>query len=328
MNATHATDHRVDGTDGMTLAVREIVPDVAGTAAPLILLHGARAGGVASFDLPVPGGSLARDLAATGRRVYVMDVRGYGASSRPPEMSDPAAAHPPIVRSVDVVNDIAAVVDWVCARTGHEQVALLGWATGGHWVGYYASLHPDRVKQLIVYNSLYGGTAEHPSLGRGSNLEMPDRPGHFDRSGTGAWRTSDAASLLRTWENSIPGDDLDAWRDPAVASAYVEAALAAGGSEGAFTHPSGALEDSFYLATGRQLWDASFVRAHTLVIRSERDFWSRPADVTMLVDHLIDAASVRAVTIPDATHFVHLDRAERGRQRFVDEVVGFLRETD
>ena len=113
-----------------------------------------------------------------------------------------------------------------------------------------------------------------------------------------------------------------------MAAAYVETALAAGGADGAFTHPAGALEDSFYLATGRQLWDASFIRAHTLVIRSERDFWSRPEDVEDLADHLIDAASVRTVTIPDATHFVHLDRPERGRQQFVDEVSRFLLDTD
>lgn len=40
----------------------------------------------------------------------------------------------------------------------------------------------------------------------------------------------------------------------------------------AFRSPNGAMEDSFYLATGRQLWDASFISVPTLVIASERDF--------------------------------------------------------
>ncbi|HYI16705.1 MAG TPA: hypothetical protein VEX37_15005, partial [Thermomicrobiales bacterium] len=118
--------------------------------------------------------------------------------------------------------------------------------------------------------------------------------------------------------------------DPMVAEAYVTAALEAaddGGRSGLFTHPTGALEDSFYLATGRQLWDASFIRAHTLVIRSERDFWSRPEDVEQLAEHLIDAASLRTVTIPDATHFAHLDRADRGRDILLNEVFAFLNET-
>jgi pimeloyl-ACP methyl ester carboxylesterase len=328
MSSIRVSDHRVPGVDGTTLAVRELVP-VGGTiGVPLVLIHGARAGGVASFDLAVAGGSLARDLVETGRAVYVMDARGYGASSRPVEMSEPADAHGPIVRSVNVVNDIDAVVDWISTRRGTPMVSLLGWATGGHWAGFYASLHPEKVHQLVIYNALYGGSADHPSLGSGSGLEDPEHPGQFDRRGTGAWRTSDAASLLRTWDNSIEGDDLDVWRDPAVAAAYVETAMTASGGDGPFTHPAGALEDSFYLAIGRQFWDASFVRAHTLVIRSERDFWSRPADVDVLAAHLIDAASITTVTIPDATHFVHLDRPEHGRQRFLDEVSEFLRETD
>lgn len=42
-----------------------------------------------------------------------------------------------------------------------------------------------------------------------------------------------------------------------------------------------------------------------------------------LAAHLVHAP-VRTVTIPDATHFVHLDRPERGRDQLVREVLGFL----
>jgi pimeloyl-ACP methyl ester carboxylesterase len=60
------------------------------------------------------------------------------------------------------------------------------------------------------------------------------------------------------------------------------------------------------------------------VIRSDRDFWSRPEDVDLLVQHAVHAREVRAVTLENATHFVHLDRPERGRDRFLSEVLGFL----
>jgi pimeloyl-ACP methyl ester carboxylesterase len=86
------------------------------------------------------------------------------------------------------------------------------------------------------------------------------------------------------------------------------------------------MEDSFYLATVLQLWDASFVTVPTLVIASERDFWSRPEDRELLMTHLVHAPSKRLVTIQDATHFVRLDRGEHGRQKFLDEVVRFCRE--
>ena len=118
------------------------------------------------------------------------------------------------------------------------------------------------------------------------------------------------------------------WRDPAVAEAYVREALASDPeakrhTPPCFRSPNGALEDSFYLATGRQLWDASFIYVPTLVLASERDFWSRPADRDKLKEDLVHEP-VKVVVIPNATHFVHLDRAEHGRQVLLDEVVGFI----
>ncbi len=86
------------------------------------------------------------------------------------------------------------------------------------------------------------------------------------------------------------------------------------------------MEDSFYLAIGRQLWDASLIRVPTLILRSERDFWSRLQDAELLAEHLVHAPRVRKVTLPDATHYVHLDRPERGRSAFIKEVVSCLSE--
>ena len=97
---------------------------------PVLLLHGARVPGIASFDLDVHNGSLAADLASHGYVVYVMDARGYGNSSRPPEMEQPPEANPPLTRSSEVVRDMGAVVEWIRGRLGVGRVALLGWATG------------------------------------------------------------------------------------------------------------------------------------------------------------------------------------------------------
>ena len=257
------------------------------------------------------------------------DARGYGSSSRPPEMEQPPEKNPPLVRSSEVVRDIAAVVEWIRQRLGVERVALSGWATGAHWHGYYTALYSDHVSHLILHNTLYGGASDHPMLGHGSASEDPNHPGRFNAEDTGAYRFNTAGGLLPSWDRSIPLEDKTQWRDPAVAQAYVAAALASDPTSETrtppgFRAPSGALEDSFYLATGRQLWDASLIRVPTLVLRSERDFWSRPQDAELLAEHLVHAPRVRKVTLPDATHYAHLDRPEHGRDAFLKEVLSFL----
>jgi pimeloyl-ACP methyl ester carboxylesterase len=325
------TDHLIEGRDGLRLFVRSVArrsPPAGQT--PVVLVHGARAGGLASFDLDAPGGSLAAELANAGHLVFVMDARGYGSSDRPPAMAEPAHLHPPQVRTPEVARDIDAVVAWASQRAGAERVALQGWATGAHWAGCYTAQRTGLVSHLVLYNGLYGGFDDHPSLGHGSDLEDPERPGQFNARAVGAWRDADAASLVRAWEASIPVADRDTWRDPLVAEAYAATAIARdpdgpARNPPALRVPTGALEDSFYQATGRQLWDASLIDARTLVLRSANDFWSRPEDVELVVAHLSHAPLVSTVVIPDATHFVHLDRPERGRDRFVSEVRAFLR---
>jgi pimeloyl-ACP methyl ester carboxylesterase len=269
----------------------------------------------------VPGGSLAEDLARAGHRVFVVDARGYGRSTRPAAMAEPPSAHPPAVPGDEVVRDIDAVVRWVRA----EQVDLVGWATGGHWAAWYASVHPRRVANLVVYNSLYGATAGHAML---EQYEDPARPGHFDDS-VGAYRLSTAAELLPAWDASIPVPDKSTWRDPAVAQSYVDLAVRSDSTSEErdppnFRAPNGAMKDSYLLATGRQLWDAGAILARTLVIRSEYDFWSREDDVPTLAAALTTAKEVRTVTLAGATHHVHLDRMEKGRGQLLAELLTWL----
>jgi pimeloyl-ACP methyl ester carboxylesterase len=243
-------------------------------------------------------------------------------------MNDPPAPGAPIARSSEALEDIDSAVAWVQTRTGAPKVSLLGWAGGGHWAGLYATRYPAKVASLVLYDTIYGGGTNHPTLGKGSDLEDPKRPGTFNRA-IGAYRFNDAASLLRQWDASIPVADKTAWRDPQVAAAFVKEALASDPASGtrtppSFRSPSGALADAFEIASGRQAWDAGLIQGRTLVIAGERDFWARAEDRERLEAHLVNAAEVRVVAIPNATHHVHLDRPDRGRTAFLDAVVSFL----
>jgi pimeloyl-ACP methyl ester carboxylesterase len=321
-------DRFVERPSGDRIFVREVRRADArdGASRAVLLVHGARVPGIGSFDLPVPGGSLAADIAAGGYAVYLLDLQGYGRSSRPAAMEAPPEDAPPLVRTADAVADIAAVAEAISGWSGDPQISLLGWATGGHWAGAYASSHPDQVESLIVYNSLYGGSSSHPTLGKGSPLEDPEKPGTFNAASFGGYRLNTRASLFTAWDNSIPGDDKAAWRDPAVAAAYADAALASDESSAnrnppTFRSPSGAMADSFKLALDQRQWQASDLTMPVLVIRSANDFWSRPEDARTLAQ---EAPRSELVEIEDATHFVHLDRDSSGRAAFLSAVLRFL----
>jgi pimeloyl-ACP methyl ester carboxylesterase len=231
------------------------------------------------------------------------------------------------MRTDDAVADIAAAMDAIIKWSGDTQVSIVGWATGGHWAGAYAAKYPQAVDRLVLYNTLYGGTSEHRTLGHGSPLEDPDKPGSFNVSAFGGYRLNTRASLFPAWDNSIPVADKTSWRDETLAEAYADAALASDATAinrhpPSFRSPSGAMADSFELAIGKQQWSASGLGIPVLIVRSGRDFWSRPQDAQAIA---ADAPQAELVTISEATHFVHLDRDHAGRAAFLAAVTRFLK---
>jgi alpha-beta hydrolase superfamily lysophospholipase len=60
----------------------------------LLFVHGATYPAETSFDLQLNGLSWMDYIAQHGYDVYLVDVRGYGKSTRPPEMDKPAATDP------------------------------------------------------------------------------------------------------------------------------------------------------------------------------------------------------------------------------------------
>jgi pimeloyl-ACP methyl ester carboxylesterase len=201
-------DFSVRSDSGIELFVREVRTDVGGP--PVLLIHGGGPGGLATFDLEVPGYSMASNIAATGYDVYVMDLRGFGRSSRPAFLHLSNASALPAVTTDMAVRDIAAVVRWIRRRAHGVKVTVIGHASGGHWGGMYTSHNNDSVSHLVLINSMHGVRAPW-SLAQA--FEDPQRPGTFDPH-AGPCRLADAAGLLVGWNRSIPGEDKSLWRDP------------------------------------------------------------------------------------------------------------------
>jgi pimeloyl-ACP methyl ester carboxylesterase len=328
-SAATRRDVRVQPDPGVEIAVRRVLDlNADRERVPILLVHGARAPSIASFDLDVPNGSLAADLAGHGHPVYLMDARGYGGSTRPPEMSSPPGDSEPLSRSETVVHDIDAVTAHILAEQSVEQIAVMGWATGSQWMTHFAAVSPHHVSHLAVYNGVWPVAGDWPL---GDNLEDSEHPGQLRRGALPGYGFATAPALLGRWNDNIPIENLDDWRDPAVAEAYAATAIASDPEAHKRVPPSirtplGPLADTFLLSRGRAPFDPGRITARVLVARSELDFWSRPIDIEAPAHDLINARSIEYMNLKGATHFVHLDRPERGRDELIKSLLAFLRE--
>ena len=87
-------------TPGISLYVRNKHPLGMKTFSPektLLYVHGSTYPSETAFDLSLGGTSWMEYIASKGYDVWLVDLRGYGKSTRPPEMDQAADQNPPIV---------------------------------------------------------------------------------------------------------------------------------------------------------------------------------------------------------------------------------------
>jgi pimeloyl-ACP methyl ester carboxylesterase len=316
-NALSRSDYFVPGESGGQLFVRRVTTGSI-RSLPILLVPGGGPPSEVLFDLPVPGYSLAEDLARMGLDVFLMNPRGWGKSTGVPSSGDALGD------SKQVTADIAAVVDDILRTTAVSRVMLFGHASGGLWTAIFATQHPGKIAGLVLLNSMYGVDAP---WGLRQAFEDPNHPGTFDAR-AGPYRVATAESLLDGWNRSIPMPDKDQWRDPRVAQSYVNLGLASDLTASTRTPPSvripGAFRKEHYLLSkGQKFWDARDLKVPVLYLRGSRDHWSRPEDLEAMKHDLATLADSKFVTIPDGTHFLFLDRPEHGRKEMLKEIQEF-----
>lgn len=270
----------VTADDGHPLAVHARVP--AAPWAAVVLVHGRTWSGLPDFDLQVPGGgaSLMAALAAAGVAAYAIDLRGYGQTARDPTGFTTAA---------QATADLAAALRRV-AREADPKVrpAVLGWSLGARVVALTAQRHPDLTSAVVLYGSPCSDPNAPPRAARRQPTVPARRP------------TTEAAAR----SDFITPDAID----PAVADAFVRAAVAADPIKADWRDVD--------------LWSTIDLRRFTapiLVIHGDRD---PGVDAACLRARLAEATVPTAlVVLPGADHVAHLERVG---PRFVAEVVGFL----
>ena len=323
-------DYHIDGVDpGVKIFVRQKM--AAGNTRftddnIVIFVHGATGPSTCDFDLGFKDYSWADWMIDKGYVVYMFDKRNYGFSSREKAMDEPAANNRPLSRSYLVIRDLGAVIDHVKKKHKVAKVTLIGWSWGAMTSGYYASLHSEDVRKLVMYAPAYAFPL-HTNLGPGSGLQNKRKPYEFNYA-LGAYRTASTAQNTARWDGEIPLADKSQYRDPELPAAFWEACLATDPTSGtrtppALRAPNGVLEDTFMQETGRRMWNASSIYTPVLVVAGEYDTWSYPEDREGLMRDLTNAPSKRSVLIKDATHFVLF---EKQRMEFFNEILKFLKE--
>jgi len=182
------------GDAGIELFVRNKRPENLTGFAPnrtLLFVHGATYPAHTAFDLPLGGLSWMDYIAGRGFDVWCLDIRGYGRSTRPPEMAQPPEANPPLVRGEVALADIGAVAGFIRTRRGLPRIMHMGWSWGAALMGRFAAGNPELVERLVLFAPAWLRDGASPAAAAaGATL--------------GAYRTVTQAQARERWLNGVP----------------------------------------------------------------------------------------------------------------------------
>ena len=311
-------EFRVSSDPGIDIYVRNKHP--AGmtqfdAATTVLFVHGATYPAESAFDLPLDGASWMDLIAREGYDVYLLDIRGYGLSTRPPQMEAPAADNPPFATAAQALVDIDAVVDFIRQRRGIDRLVLLGWSWGTATTQQYTCEFGDKVEKLVLYAPMWMRRTPFPiTTGNGP---------------LGAWRAVSSEQALARWRNGVPPDKVNGLIPPGWFEAFMQASQASDPIGAAQTPPvvrapNGVIADAMrQAAAGRMDWDPADIRVPLLLIVAE---WDRDTPVEMareLFALLVNAPRKRCIELGEGTHMVIM---EKHRMQLIREVQLFLDE--
>ncbi|HEY7240884.1 MAG TPA: alpha/beta fold hydrolase [Burkholderiales bacterium] len=278
----------------------------------VLFVHGATYPASTSFDLQLDGLSWMDYIAARGYDVYLVDLRGYGKSTRPPEMDQPAERNAPIVRTDTAARDYGAAVDFILKRRSVAKLNVLGWSWGTAITALYTSQNNAKVNRLVLYAPVW--LRETKSLtDSGEKL--------------GAYRMVTVEAALKRKATGIPEGKKpmpDAWADEWVRATFASDPVGAKGNPRFVRAPNGVIQDTReYWSAGKALYDPADLRVPTMLVLAEWDADTPRYMAQALFPKLVHADPKRLVIIGEGTHSVLM---EKNRMQLFREVQLFLDE--
>ena len=281
----------------------------------VLFVHGSTYPAHTAFDLPLGGMSWMDYLAQHGYDVYLLDLRGYGKSTRPKEMSDKPEANGAIVRGDTAVKDIASVVDHILKRRNIAKLNLLGWSWGTTLMATYTTQHADKVERLVLYAPQWIRTT--PALIQAGPGPIP------------AYRSVKRADAQGRWLTGVPEDKkaalipagwFDQWADATWATDQEGAKL----NPPVLRAPNGTLQDTAdFWSAGKAYYDPAKITVPALLIQAEWDRDTPPYMAQTLFPLLVNAPGKRYVLLAEGTHTIIM---EKNRLKLFEAVQAFLDE--
>ena len=316
------------GDPGIQLYVRNKHPaDMAQVPAGHVLLyvHGSTLPSEATFDVALDGLSWMDYIAGHGWDVYLMDVRGYGRSTRAPAFAEAKVGEAPVVWTDMKVQDVGAVVDFIRQRRGVDRISLLGWSWGTVVTGAYASTRGDEIGSLVLYAPVWcAGPCDFDP-----DLAQRLAAAHAEGQETAAVVVQTMAQARRRIQAGVPESELDALMPPVWFETWAAATLAtdpvgARQDPPVLRSPAGVSQDSGdYWGAGKSYYDPKGITAPTLAVVGEWDAVTPPDRARALYDALANSRQRRFVEIKEGTHALLLEKNRMALfeavQRFLDE---------
>lgn len=301
------------GDPGVQLYVRNKRPrDLTTFNAENIVLfvHGGTYPAETSFDLQLDSLSWMDYIASRGYDVYMVDIRGYGKSSRPAEMDQSADRNAPIVRTATAARDYGAAVDFVLRRRGVAKLNVIGWSWGTAITALYTTQNNAKVNRLVLYAPEW---VRQTKTGTGGALV--------------AYRIVTVDAAMKQRGAGIPAGKKpmsDAWTADWARATFASDPVGAKGKPPFVRAPNGVqLDAREYWSAGKPLYDPADIRAPTLLILAEWDAVTPVYMAQALFPLLVNAEPKRLVVIGEGTHGVML---EKNRMQLFREVQLFLDE--
>jgi pimeloyl-ACP methyl ester carboxylesterase len=282
----------------------------------LLFVHGATYPAETAFDLPIEGVSMMDLIASRGYDVYLVDVRGYGRSTRPPEMSQPPEASKPIVSTKVAAHDLGAAVDYILDNRKVSKINLMGWSWGTSIAGLYTSDHNDKINRLVLYAPQW--IRSEPAV-----LVPPGA------TPLGAYRLVSKDQARARWLKGVPENKQADLIPPGVFDAWATATWATDPesskqSPPMLRAPNGVVEDgSNTWSAGKALYDPGKITVPTLLLHAEWDADLPSYMAQGYFAQLKNAPYKRLIELSEGTHTVML---EKNRLQFFHELIGFLDE--